>query len=256
MPNHVLNRITPDCDEKKRREIMEAVKNDEAGIVSIDFQKIIPMPESLNIESGSNTRKALGLYQMYLKANESAMAEGRKEELEKHVSSLEIEYPDAARLFALGKQYYENTQKYGSPTWYEWAPQNWGTKWNAYDFENVSNKDSVDSMTFHTAWSAAIPVLKKLSAMYPDASFQFEWADEDIGYNLGSMTVHNGEVTESYLPAGGTLEAYKLYESITGESLEDIGFVYNEKTENFEWPDEIPDVAPSENRDKSTSQER
>ena len=37
----------------------------------------------------------------------------------------------------------------------------------------------------HTAWSAPIPVIKKLSEMYPNIELTLEFADEDLGQNCG-----------------------------------------------------------------------
>lgn len=48
MPNHVTNIVSfNDVAEDKVREILEAIKNDEFGIGSIDFNKIIPMPDNI-----------------------------------------------------------------------------------------------------------------------------------------------------------------------------------------------------------------
>lgn len=49
MPNHVENHISLQGDPKKIRSMLEAIKSDELGIGSVDFNKIIPMPESLTI---------------------------------------------------------------------------------------------------------------------------------------------------------------------------------------------------------------
>lgn len=256
MPNHVLNRITPECSEDRRKEILEAVKSDEAGYGSIDFMKIIPMPNSLSIESGSLTQTALELYEQYRKASDKAEDDGKEDARERFLESIADSCPDAENLLEMGRQYSENLEKYGHATWYEWCIDNWGTKWNAYDFDVVSPKNDVNGMIFHTAWSAAIPILEKLSTMYPDVPFNLEFADEDIGYNLGTLTVKDGQVTEEYFPTGGSLEAYKMYEEITGEQLEDIGFVYSEKSENYEWPEDTADEASQIGKPKVNTQER
>ena len=62
MPNHVENIITLKGDEKRIREMLEAIKNDDFGLGTLDFNKIIPMPNSLNIEAGSRTDKGLKAY--------------------------------------------------------------------------------------------------------------------------------------------------------------------------------------------------
>lgn len=62
MPNHVINLISLKGDKNKIAEMLEAIKTDEFGIGSVDFEKVIPMPESLRIECGSKTTKGLRAY--------------------------------------------------------------------------------------------------------------------------------------------------------------------------------------------------
>lgn len=66
MPNHVENIITLKGDEKKIREMLEAIKNNDYGLGTVDFNKIIPMPESLNIEAGSKTDRGLKAYSDFI----------------------------------------------------------------------------------------------------------------------------------------------------------------------------------------------
>ena len=47
MPNHITNILTASGDKEKVRAMFEAIKNDEIGIGSIDFNKIVPMPEHI-----------------------------------------------------------------------------------------------------------------------------------------------------------------------------------------------------------------
>ncbi len=47
MPNHVTNIITYEGDRKQIAEMLEAIKNDEFGIGTLDFNKIIPMPADI-----------------------------------------------------------------------------------------------------------------------------------------------------------------------------------------------------------------
>lgn len=66
MPNHITNSITLSGNKEKIAEMMENIKNDEVGVGSIDFNKIIPMPESLNIESGSATERGYKAYKDFM----------------------------------------------------------------------------------------------------------------------------------------------------------------------------------------------
>lgn len=47
MPNHITNILTAYGDKEKVRAMFEAIKNDEIGAGSIDFNKIVPMPEHI-----------------------------------------------------------------------------------------------------------------------------------------------------------------------------------------------------------------
>lgn len=130
MPNHVQNVVRLQGDEKRIREVLETVKNDQYGIGSVDFEKIIPMPQSLRIECGSKTDRGLSAYRDFLKSE----SESEKEYLDQN--------PDITpEEWEFGKQAYENIREYGAPTWYEWSIAHWGTKWNAYGMsENTTGE--------------------------------------------------------------------------------------------------------------------
>ena len=60
MPNHVTNRIIIYAEDNRVQEILEAIKSDEIGLGSIDFDKIIPMPD--NIFRGNLGQKEMEQY--------------------------------------------------------------------------------------------------------------------------------------------------------------------------------------------------
>ena len=66
MPNHVANHISLQGDPEKIRSMLEAIQSDELGVGSVDFNKIIPMPKSLNIEAGSRTDRGLKAYRNFI----------------------------------------------------------------------------------------------------------------------------------------------------------------------------------------------
>ena len=59
MPNWTYNEIRIKGDKNTIASIKEFVKSEES---EFDFNKIIPMPDSLNIESGSRTDRAILVY--------------------------------------------------------------------------------------------------------------------------------------------------------------------------------------------------
>jgi len=208
-----------------------------------DFNKIIEMPESLNIESGSMTEQCI----VYYLTNRCtlplrSLTDDRKNLIKelvvnmfggegwaKEVFNRVLEDTKAAeeekkeKLYQNGKTYVENYQKYGATTWYDWRVKHWGTKWNACESE-VKGEDVVE---FKTAWSAPIPIVEQLSRMYPEKVVSIMWADEDAGSNTGDIAYQNGfaaldEITGDAIlfntPDNQSNEAYNLYVALWGKS--------------------------------------
>lgn len=204
MPNYVMNQISVQGDPKEIQSMLEQIKNDDFGIGTVDFDKIIPMPKSLDIESGTRTENGLKAYRQFIKSYTSgktarnALKSLRNIPLESENAFL-CQRPDISREeWDLGKAAWHNLQDYGAATWYDWCVSNWGTKWNAYGYNDIGYGNN-DTLRFYTAWSAPHPILKKLSGMYPDLTFEHSWADEDIGHNCGWYSYKDGEQTDGYL---------------------------------------------------------
>ena len=202
MPNHVTNRITYSGDRLRIKQMLDEIQNDKYGIGTIDFNKVIPMPESLNIEAGSRTDKGLKAYKDFIYVR--TLGEPDKADLhipeECEAAFLKMRSDVNPEVFALGRIAFQNIKQYGAPTWYEWCIGNWGTKWNAYDYYDSENYSENEDLRFQTAWSAPHPVIAALARKYPDISFSHEWADEDIGQNCGRKEYANGLCTSEYYP--------------------------------------------------------
>lgn len=59
MPNHVTNVIALNGDRKQICELLERIKNDEYGVGTVDFQKILPMPDKVYKGNLSAAEKAV-----------------------------------------------------------------------------------------------------------------------------------------------------------------------------------------------------
>ena len=81
MPNHVTNWVHVEGPENEVHEFLRKVQNDEYGIGSIDFEKVIPMPASLKIESGSNTDRGLKEYKAFVEIYQLGHESASKEDL-------------------------------------------------------------------------------------------------------------------------------------------------------------------------------
>lgn len=230
MPNHVANYITIKGDEQRIHEMLESIKNDEFGLGTVDFNKILPMPESLKIVSVFKAKNGLKAYQDFIKVY--TLANTRKDldllnipiENEKAFLRMRTDIPKDE--WELGRQAFQNIQKYGSPTCYEWCKNNWGTKWNAYGYEPGTNYSESETLYFQTANLAPHPFLEKLAEMYPEISFEHEWADDDIGQNCGRRSYEDGIRMEEYTPKSQR-EAVEFYMRLWDCEPEDFELTLN-----------------------------
>ena len=205
MANNIQLSVTFLCDEARLQEILEFIQCDyagedsEYGIGTIDFNKIVPMPQSLDIESGSKTNEGIRLYltainglidyyddaeklsaSEFLKLMENESLQDYLEQerlLERlpltpaHVEDLRSRW-SLDDLLTYGKTCVENICNYGVPTWRQWCYENWGTKWNGYDFCYTPGSHTI---SFTTANGTPDPVFERLSALYEDVEIILNW---------------------------------------------------------------------------------
>lgn len=214
MPNHVRNRLIIRAEEAKVKKITDFLigEPDEDGSpYYIDFNRIVPMPEALHIESGSwgemgeailNKKGCFGQTYFQIKERFEAYKPEEQEECLK-----------------IGRMYRSNRKKYGHTTWYGWALENWGTKWNAYNQKRTADNE----IWFDTAWSCVVQLIGKLSEKFPDAVFDYTWADENTGTNCGQVIIQNKKAMAS-IPECGSKEAYELAFEMRPEICEEYVF--------------------------------
>ena len=236
MPNHIYNRVTIGGDAALRNSILMDVMDPELGPGSMDFNRLLPMPASLDITDGTATDMGERLYMVY--ADRLSELEDPDEETRSLIrKELTGGDPDREKYFELGEKAYSNRLKYGQRSWYGWCIENWGTKWNAYMLSDDVPTDG--SIHFYTAWAAPRPVIEEMSRRYPSAVIRLEWADEDVGYNLGKAVYIGGEMVSQEIPEPGSRKAYEMFSDITGESLEDLGYIFDEPAGTYRIYDDI-----------------
>jgi len=219
MPNHITNKFTPVGKEEAVLEFLKQVSTDDRAI---DFNKIVEMPESLQVEDSS--LGDLGLFHLYGMKRHGyyPLSDG---ELFRRFEELSEEMKIEADK--IGKAYKSNMEEHGYRTWYDWANDNWGTKWNAY-----STRVEDDSIYFDTAWSGVPDLICKLSLKFPDLGFEYSWADEDTGSNTGRMKIYNGEIVEDTSPENSSKEAYELAFELTDAKKY---YAWNEEAGQYEY---------------------
>ena len=217
MPNWVNTVIEFDgAKENIAAVFKEIAGEDEQNI--IDFNKLIPMPESLNVTSGSDSNLA---YAYYCVKEFNRMPDGKfflKDSQEVIDRVEKSPYEDAEKMMEFGRLLHDNKERYGALTWYEWCINNWGTKWNACNCVQTDR-----TIELSTAWDWPEPIMEKLAevCMKLDVSFSGEWADEDCGRNTGCFSCdESGLRYDGYRDCSE--EAYKAYERCFGDIYSEI----------------------------------
>ena len=224
MPNWVKNRVKMNGIAD-----MDLFSVNDDGEKYFDFNKIIPMPNELDMTSGSVTDEAiiyyltdrlqnnLGVSDAFKYLNHAFIPSARwAAEVESRLRSKECNGDafNQEKMYELGKMYVNNVDKYGCPTWYEWCRKHWGCKWNATDTVIIDD----DTVEFETAWSAPDGVIMEMADRFAATGFEWLYADEDAGSNCGWYSANidgvSKEVPESKKEA---LELYRDLWDVTAE---------------------------------------
>lgn len=205
MPNYVANILTLAGSEERIAKVVEFVKGEDSPF---DFSKIVPQPET------------------YKKYDTTNHPDGRGLEVGQPVNPFKKDSPIVTKelLEEYKQATAEQARKYGVVGWYDWNVRYWGTKWDAMDVTYEGG-----AFFFDTAWSAPLPVIRRLAEMFPDILFVLTYADEDYGYNCARYTF-KGKQRDCFAPAGGSDEAMELYFETHPDSRDEM-----HKDENGDW---------------------
>lgn len=221
MPNHVQSELTITGDNVKA--VLAHIVGKEENQF-IDLNTIIPMPEGMHLETPSSV----------IKAAKRAMFVpdriGRQESLYDHETKpLDMEDEHWKQFI----QCQENLKNHGYAYWYDWAIDNWGTKWNAYSQE-------IDGgvIRFETAWSGIPALIERLCKVFPGNTFDYKWADEDTGSNVGHMIFMDGVQFFENIPESQSREAYDLRFELCPSDKE----YYKLVGDTYEYDDEAAEV--------------
>lgn len=215
MPNHITSELTA------AKHVLDSLKSAES---ELDFETVVPMPEILkgSPHSGITTwaEIAMGVHNLKSLSAPTPDPLAAFQRQDYGAAAERLHQGNVIRAMREGpfpidwsNEEFEqllncmrSLKEYGHVSWYEWANANWGTKWNAYQVERVS--DTV--VKFQTAWSAPLRWLEKLIQKFPAEKVTIRWADEDFGNNVGVLTVNaDGSVEDGRLQ-NDSPEAHKL----------------------------------------------
>lgn len=243
MPNNIQNRLVVTANSyEELQNFLASIKGD--TIVDdqeqiIDFNRIIPMPLPLrDTEASSRTDDAI--YYYLVKTNQEEMASSILRHsnfytMDRFANKNEEELNE---LLEIGKKYVEIFKEYGAKDWYDWSIWHWGTKWNAYEtYLETLNEYSV-IISFQTAWNGVPNIIQKLTEMFPTITFDYKYADEDMGYNCGEG-YGDGGMFSFLMLQGGSEDAIRTYAECWGCDFDlfyqdDEGYWHNREWEDDE----------------------
>ena len=213
MPNNIANKLVINAKTQAEIEnfLFAITSIDREGMLQIDFEKITPMPECVPDTLCDNKHQNALYYYLMTTGNEDMVDEllslpqffsmdEFKDKTEKELSDYKV----------LGENVFNIAQQCGAIDWYDWRISNWGTKWNAYETDIDCCCNGSVELYFYTANHGAIPIIKKLVAMFPNLEFIYKYSDEVISYNCGEGYGVDGNVSFKYAEDGGD-EAMALY---------------------------------------------
>ncbi|MYA41609.1 MAG: hypothetical protein F4Z31_07650 [Gemmatimonadetes bacterium] len=150
MPNWCQNELSVYGPKDQVREIYDLIVNElEDDKIAVTFDRVIPMPKILQKVTTGGT-KIDGEY-VTTWVNEG-------------------EWPDVkARKLNEGEQLLIDA--IGYPSWYEWAIDNWGTKWDACESRLITpfevwEDEAEFAVAFDTAWSPPEPFFNALQERF------------------------------------------------------------------------------------------
>lgn len=230
----MINQLHLSGERDRIETLLAMIRGDDSVI---DFNKIIPMPEPLRMELGNPTNNGLKAYLDFISVyifdgsvkNPDLLNIPEKSEQ----AFLRMRSDIKRDEWELGKAAFQNQLRYGTPNWCEWMIVNWGTKSAAYETGLVG----YDTIIFNTEWDRAMPIISKLAEMYPDISFFYRWADRTLGENVGMAKFKGGKEVSDEFCEEGSCGAYELAADLWGFDLEEMGYVFDEKTQTYEHHD-------------------
>jgi hypothetical protein len=160
MPNWCFNELSVRGRRDDVREFLSMLDNmkDDSGF----FQAIYPMPEELR-GIASPTR---------------IVSE------EEHQQYLDGKIKTFGGIPITARMQQELRRRFGADNWYDWAVNNWGTKWDVHKNElyrtDWKNGSGV-TLTFATAWGPPLKVIEKLSSKFPKLRFSINFNEPGMG---------------------------------------------------------------------------
>lgn len=196
MPNYCANRLTlqgtPE-DVAAFRELMlveHGVEGSDEKEIAFDFERIIPMPECLPqsednvsthmfhiLKRDAEMQRGWEWINTFRGGQLGPFADGILLEDDQLEAKLEASDPHS---LATARQMIASEKETGYTSWYQWAIDKWGTKWNSMHCRVES--DEPLQIRFDTAWAPPVPVFEALAERFPNLAIHCASFDEGWGF--------------------------------------------------------------------------
>ncbi|TYG35277.1 hypothetical protein FW755_09325 [Lonepinella koalarum] len=192
MPNWCENKLEIFVSNTEQLQAVKAklLALDEDQTQQLDFNLIIPMPESMKINCSSEGERSqilLETFPIQVLTHEhiEKFLHGCSVQQRQRIEALAFadvwtiadfiqwlsnnpEEQKACNLnLKLGQQYIDNLKQYGCTNWYDWACEYWGTKWNG-QLCNIEEFNCHIIVHFDTAWTPPEPCFAELCKVFPE----------------------------------------------------------------------------------------
>ena len=98
-----------------------------------------------------------------------------KEQVKSHEDGIETDIR-MNNLIPMPKELINTISPWEHPNWYEWALENWGTKWDL-TAHLIRESDRELFYEFDSAWSSPIKWLENIGPMFPELTFELEYRE-------------------------------------------------------------------------------
>lgn len=181
MPNYCSNKLVVTGEPEKLAEFVKTLgENNE-----FSFSQVVPMPEELSsIVSGGATIDGKQVRQW----RETTDENGER------------------KMVAISAQEKEELlEKYGALDWYQWAIENWGTKWDVSggfrENPQMTVEDGEVYGWFDTAWGPPTEWALNASLKFPELTFTLYFSEGGMGF-FGMFSATNGNTIEDMSEGG------------------------------------------------------
>ena len=156
MPNWCSNEVSVYAESEKEIEefisFVKSKKDEEA----FSFQSILPMPEEL--EGTISPTDVIS---------------------QEEYDNIEPEKFEAMFNKPITQQTSDRlNEQYGHNNWYDWANNNWGTKWEAANVDMSQDSDDGAQYEFDTAWSPPEGIFYALVEKFPKLSISWFYRED------------------------------------------------------------------------------